>query len=116
MNWLNTRSWAVVSPVRTVPAGSSVWNCTEPRLPSREPRPFDSGTPWFATPEGALRAALTSISPEPTSFGSTDATLCAVDVSAYLTRSGAHVGRDWRSNATDPDTTAAAIEVPLPLW
>ena len=69
----------------------------------------------MANPAGGEKAAaLASTSPDPTAMGSLEAAFLAVALSTCLTRSGVKLGLAWRIRAATPETTPAAMEVPLP--
>jgi hypothetical protein len=86
-----------------------------PRPAPRLPWPVERPSPTFARPEGAPKAAAwASTVPAPTASGSWEAAPLAVAVRANFARSGLREGLACSIGATAPETTPAAIEVPLP--
>src|SRR3954451_24621383 len=109
---LNARPWTSTLPVIRRPF-TDTW--TDPRAASREPVPTESRQCCVAfCGVGAVAAAARLTRPLPCAAVPTPGSRDAVPVSSAFTWSGVRSGRCERSSAAEPETTAAACEVPLP--
>ena len=111
----HSSSCAVCRPVSTVPSRSSTRSDSEPRLVARLPRPRARARPWLARPAAGVSAVLpASTRPAPTTEGSSEATGPGVGDERVLQLVGVSAGVACSASAAAPETSAVAMEVPLP--